>query len=137
MNNKLKPEEKKTLLMIARDAITAHVNGQKPKQLDEYPLSPHAFGRWCQFRDSHQKRQAAGGMHRHPASRAKSGRRCAIARDSGGHGRPPRFPAVQASELAQIKIEISRLTPPPVKLDYENPQDLAQLIRPPIKTALS
>ncbi len=56
MNNKLKPEEKKTLLMIARDAITAHVNGQKPKQLDEYPLSPHAFGRWCQFRDSHQKK---------------------------------------------------------------------------------
>ena len=127
MNDKLKPEEKKTLLMIARDAITAHVNGQKPKQLDEYPLSPALLADGASFVTLTKKGKLRGciGTLQAVQSLAEDVQLRAIQAAT----EDPRFPAVQASELAQIKIEISHLTPP-VKLDYENPQDLAQLIRP-------
>ena len=40
-----------------------------------------------------------------------------------------RFPPLNVSELDQIKIEISCLTPP-IKLDYQEPLELPDLIRP-------
>ena len=42
-----------------------------------------------------------------------------------------RFPPVNADELENISIEISRLTIP-VPLDYESPDDLLQKLRPGI-----
>ena len=41
----------------------------------------------------------------------------------------PRFPAVTAHELSQLRIEISVLTPP-VPLDYKDPQDLLSKLVP-------
>jgi uncharacterized protein len=41
----------------------------------------------------------------------------------------PRFPVVSASELSEIRIEISVLTPP-VPLDYKDPQDLLRKLVP-------
>jgi uncharacterized protein len=41
----------------------------------------------------------------------------------------PRFPAVTAGELSEIRIEISVLTPP-VPLDYKDPQDLLSKLVP-------
>jgi AmmeMemoRadiSam system protein A len=46
-----------------------------------------------------------------------------------------RFPPLKAEELAQIDIEISRLTKP-VPLEYEKPLDLLTLIRPGIDGVL-
>ena len=43
----------------------------------------------------------------------------------------PRFPPLKADELAEIEIEISRLTAP-VHLDYENADDLLSKLRPDI-----
>ncbi len=40
-----------------------------------------------------------------------------------------RFPKVIPSELQEIAIEISRLTPP-IEIEYEQPQELLELLRP-------
>ncbi len=42
-----------------------------------------------------------------------------------------RFPPVQPNEINELEIEISYLTRP-MKLDYEQPEDLAKLLRPNI-----
>lgn len=43
----------------------------------------------------------------------------------------PRFPPVQPTELAQIRIEVSYLTPP-TPLLYQRPEELLQKLRPGI-----
>ena len=40
-----------------------------------------------------------------------------------------RFPPVRVEELKTIDIEVSRLTPP-VKMDYQGPEELLQQLRP-------
>ena len=111
-------EERKTLLVIAREAIKAVLNKTKPPEMQNVPDKfKKKRATFVTLRSANgQLRGCIGNIEPYEpliASVPHNARNAAL--------HDPRFPAVDSlAELATLKIEISVLTPP-VEIDsYEN-----------------
>ncbi len=105
----LADNEKKTLLKLARDTLTMHVNGKGKPDLDEYELTPRLREKAGAFVTLHKQGQLRGciGYIQGIAPLAETVREnaCNAATED------PRFPRVQPEELNDIDIEISVMSP--------------------------
>jgi AmmeMemoRadiSam system protein A len=127
MTDELTPEEKQTLLRMARDAMERGVKGEKLPPLDESSLSPHLRERGASFVTLTMNGQLRGCIGALEAYQP-------LAQDVREHAiaaalEDPRFPPVREDELNGIKIEVSRLTRP-VPLEYTDADDLLSKLRP-------
>ncbi len=122
-------EEKRELLRIARQAISAATRGEElPKiNLEEYP--PNLRRDAACFVTLHKNGLLRGCTGSLVATRplvievAETAVQTAF--------RDPRFPPVRASEVPDLDIEISVLTPSR-RLEYDDPEDLIRKLRPGI-----
>lgn len=126
MERMLSDDERKRLLGLARDALSAAVRGdpQPPVDLGQLPqnLRREAASFVTLTRDG-ELRGCIGSLEpRQPL--ALDVREHAIAAALEDY----RFPPVQPSELPDIRIEISVLTLPE-DLEYHTPQDLVERLR--------
>jgi len=126
---KLSPEERSILLRLARQAIEDAVQGRPLKPLDLQSL-PHALRQpgatFVTLTRGGELRGCIGTLEAYQPL-AEDVREHAV----GAALQDYRFPPLQAEELPEIKIEISRLTPPQ-PLPYETPEQLLRLLRPVI-----
>lgn len=129
MDEKLTPEEKSTLIRLAREAIECGVNGQKLSPLDESSLSFHLREQGASFITltvHGQLRGCIGALEPYQPL-ADDVREHAVAAAL----QDPRFPPVQPEELNAIKIEVSRLTRP-IPLEYDDADDLLTKLHPDV-----
>ena len=127
MKEKLTPEEQKTLLRLAREAIEHAVKGEKLPPLDTSALSPTLGGEGASFVTLTIRSQLRGCIGTLEAYQP-------LAEDVREHAvaaalEDPRFPRVTRDELEGIQIEVSRLTRP-LPLDYRDANDLPSKLRP-------
>ena len=127
MNNPLTPEEKQTLLHIARQSLELAVRGEKLPPLDETALTPHLKESGASFVTLTVRGDLRGciGALEPYQSLAEDVREHAVAAALEDY----RFPQVQEDELMNIAIEVSRLTRP-VPLEYTDSEDLLAKLRP-------
>lgn len=127
MDDKLTPEEQRTLIRLAREAIECGVKGQKLPPLDLASLTFHLREQGATFitLTSHGQLRGCIGALEPYQPLAEDVREHAVAAAL----QDPRFPAVQPDELNGIKIEISRLTRP-TALEYTDADDLLSKLRP-------
>jgi AmmeMemoRadiSam system protein A len=123
----LLPEEKQTLLKIARQSLEAGVRRLTLSNLDLAALPPTLRAEGASFvtLTVHGDLRGCIGALEPYQSLAEDVREHAVAAALEDY----RFPQVQENELAEIQIEVSRLTIP-VPLDYKNAGDLIAKIRP-------
>jgi AmmeMemoRadiSam system protein A len=97
-------EDRRALLGLARDAITAHVRGFPPPVIEHSPIMSRLAG---VFVSLHQDRALRGCIGHVEADRslARSVPEMAVAAASSD----PRFPPVTADELGDLDIELSVL----------------------------
>jgi len=127
MEDRLSDEQKALLLRCAREAILKAVNGEmvEPVNLSDVPALLRETGAtFVTLTKNGELRGCVGGLE---ASKP-------LVHDVQEHAvaaafHDYRFPPVSLSEIPAIRIEISCLTTP-VILDYENPVDLLNQIRP-------
>lgn len=127
MDDKLSPEEQKTLLQLAREALEFGVRGEKLPPLHEPSLSKNLRMDGATFVTltiHGELRGCIGTLEAHQP----------LAEDVRVHAvaaalEDPRFPPVREDELGRIKIEVSRLTRP-VRLEYKDADDLLSKLRP-------
>jgi AmmeMemoRadiSam system protein A len=127
MDNKLTPEEQKTLLRLAREALQHAVQGETLPPLEGAALSPRLYEKGASFvtlTEDGQLRGCIGALEPYQ-SLAEDVREHAVAAAL----EDPRFPPVEARELDRIQIEVSRLTRP-VPLQYKDADDLLAQLRP-------
>lgn len=127
MEDKLTPEEQKTLIRLAREAIECGVKGEQLLPLDASSLTFHLREQGATFITltlHGQLRGCIGALEPYQPL-AEDVREHAVAAAL----QDPRFPAVQPDELHGIKIEVSRLTRP-IPLEYENADDLLSKLHP-------
>ena len=127
MDDKLTPEEKQILLKIARQALEAGVRGKPLPSLDQFALTPPLLADGASFvtlTTGGDLRGCIGALEPYQPLSADV-REHAVAAALEDY----RFPNVQASELDQIEIEVSRLTMP-VPLKYTDSSDLLAKLRP-------
>ena len=127
--NKLTIEEQRTLLELARQALEDGVRGQKLPPLDLQSLPPRLQEQGASFVTltiNGNLRGCIGALEPYQPL-AEDVREHAVAAALQDY----RFPNVQPEELPQIKLEVSRLTPP-VPLAYNTPEDLLSKLRPGI-----
>ena len=129
MEAKLSEKERSKLISLAREALEYYVAGQSLPSLDLDSLSEPLRELGASFVTLTRKGQLRGciGSLKPEQPLAEDVRDHAIAAASQDY----RFPPLKADELSDIRIEVSRLTIPQ-DLDYEFPEDLANLIRPGI-----
>jgi len=124
----LTPDEKRTLLRLARQALELGVRGEELPPLDWDSLTPALRADGASFvtltTRGGELRGCIGALE---ASQplAEDVRERAVAAALSD----PRFPSVQTGELRAIRVEVSRLTAP-VPLDYSSPEDLLAKLRP-------
>jgi len=111
-NNKtslLTDEEKNTLLKIARDTLTLHVKGKSKPELKNYNLSERLKEKAGAFVTLHKNGQLRGciGYIEGVAPLAETVRENAC----NASTEDPRFPSVTPSELKDIDIEVSVMSP--------------------------
>lgn len=127
MSQKLSRQEQKMLLTIAREAITTKLNRVDLKPIEDYALSPSLLEEGASFvtltKDGHLR--GCIGSLEPSQSLAQDVQQRAIQ----AAFEDPRFPQLQNTELPFIRIEVSRISPLQ-PLHYENPADLAKLIKP-------
>lgn len=125
----LSPEERALLLKLARQALEAGVRGEPLAPLDLRSLSPALVQLGATFvtLTRHGDLRGCVGALEPYLPLAEDVREHAIAAALQDY----RFPPVQPAELAEIKIEISRLTLPQ-DLEYTTPDDLIARLRPGI-----
>jgi uncharacterized protein len=117
------------LLKLARQALEAGVLGKLPPPLDPKTLPPNLQQPGASFVTLTRLgnlRGCVGALEPYQP----------LVEDVQEHAiaaalQDFRFPPVRASELPEIKIEVSRLTLPK-DLDYSSPEDLAARLRPGI-----
>jgi AmmeMemoRadiSam system protein A len=117
------------LLSLARQSIEYTVNNQLLPKLEKNALSPILQQEGASFVTltlNGYLRGCVGALEPYQ-SLAEDVREHAIAAAFQDY----RFPPVQAAEVKDIKIEISYLTRPKL-LEYENPDDLLELLKPKI-----
>ncbi len=127
MEDKLTPEEKSTLLRLAREALEYGVKGTGLPPLDSSALTPRLLEDGASFvtlTEGGQLRGCIGALEPYRP----------LAQDVREHAvaaaiEDPRFPPVSAREVDRIHIEVSRLTRP-VPLPYDNAEDLLRKLRP-------
>ncbi|MAT43413.1 MAG: AMMECR1 domain-containing protein [Anaerolineaceae bacterium] len=129
MGTKLSEDEKVLLLQHARLAIEYAVKGERLPRLDIQHLSTNLRENGASFvtltkKTSGQLRGCIGTLTAYQPL-IEDVRDHAIAAALEDY----RFSPVQSHELAQLKIEISRLTKP-VKVEYANPEELQKKISP-------
>jgi uncharacterized protein len=127
MDDKLTPEEKQTLLQLARQALEAGVGGVPLPTLDSSALTPTLRAEGASFVTltiGGDLRGCIGALEPYQPL-AEDVREHAVAAALEDY----RFPRVQENELAKIEIEVSRLTVP-VPLEYSDPDDLLAKLRP-------
>ena len=127
MNDKLTPEEKQTLLKLARQSLEAGVRRASLPILDPDILTPtlRADGAAFVTLTVHGELRGCIGALEPYQSLAEDVREHAVAAALEDY----RFPQVQEKELADIAIEVSRLTIP-VPLEYKDTGDLLAKLRP-------
>jgi len=127
MSEQLTPEEKQTLLRLARQALEAGVRGGPMPRLGETSLTPALRAEGASFVTltvGGNLRGCIGALEPYQPL-AEDVREHAVAAALEDY----RFPTVQESELAGIEIEISRLTVP-VPLEYTDADDLLAKLHP-------
>lgn len=128
-NDSLTPEEKKTLLRIAREAIEHAVRGKPLPTLNLESVSPRLREKGASFVTltlDGMLRGCIGALEPYQP----------LAADVQEHAvaaalQDFRFPPVSPQELPRIEIEVSRLTLP-VPLLYNAPEELPSRLRPGI-----
>ena len=127
MDDKLTPEEKQTLLRLARQALESGVRGTTLPIIDLSTLTPILQGEGASFvtLTVHGELRGCIGALEPYQPLAEDVREHAVAAALEDY----RFPQVQENELAKIQIEVSRLTVP-VPLDYKDADDLLAKLRP-------
>ena len=127
MNEQLTPEEKLTLLKLARQALEAGVRGHPLPNLEETSLTPalRADGASFVTLTIHGNLRGCIGALEPYQPLAEDVREHAVAAALEDY----RFPTVQEGELADIEIEVSRLTVP-VQLKYVDADDLLKKLNP-------
>ena len=127
MHDKLTPEERQTLLHIARRSLELAVRGEKLPALDEATLTPCLCESGASFVTLTVRGNLRGciGALEPYQPLAMDVREHAIAAAL----EDPRFPPVQPKELDQIEIEVSRLTIPH-RLEYKDADDLLAKLNP-------
>ena len=127
MNDTLTPEEKQTLLKLARESLECAVNGTKVPALDKAHLTPALQAEGASFvtLTVHGGLRGCIGALEPYQSLAQDVREHAAAAALSDY----RFPPVNAGELGEIEIEVSRLTIP-VPLEYVDAGDLLTKLRP-------
>jgi hypothetical protein len=125
----LSPDERTLLLKLARQALEAGVRGQSLPPLELKSLSPELSQPGASFvtLTRHGELRGCVGALEPYLPLAEDVREHAIAAALQDF----RFPPVQPEELADIKIEVSRLTLPQ-DLEYSSPDDLRGRLRPGI-----
>ncbi|MDI6769718.1 MAG: AmmeMemoRadiSam system protein A [Anaerolineales bacterium] len=120
-------EEKQTLLRLSRQALESGVRGQTLPALDAATLSPTLRADGASFVTLTVRGELRGciGVLEPYQSLAEDVREHAIAAALQDY----RFPPVEEHELAQIEIEVSRLTLPE-PLEYTTAEDLLASLRP-------
>lgn len=127
MDDQLTPEEKQTLLQLARQALENGVCGKPLPSLDESSLTPALLAEGASFVTLTVKGNLRGciGALEPYQGLADDVREHAVAAALEDY----RFPTVQESELAGIEIEVSRLTMP-IPLKYIDADDLLAKLHP-------
>jgi len=126
MENRLSDDERSFLLKLAREALVARVNGRALAPLNLKELSPQLQELGATFvtlTKGGNLRGCIGSLEPY-LSLAEDVREHAAAAALEDY----RFPPVQPAEVADLEIEISRLTLPQA-LDYSGPVDLLEKIR--------
>ena len=127
--DRLTDEEKRILLMLAREAMECGVHGQTLPLLDMQSLTPRLMENGVCFVTltmNGELRGCIGGLEACQPL-VDDVREHAIAAALQDF----RFAPVCPDELSRIKLEISRLTLP-IPLDYRSPEDLLSRLRPGI-----
>jgi len=127
MFNSLTPDEKQTLLRLARQALELGVRSEKLPPLDWDSLTPRLRADGASFVTLTVRgglRGCIGALEAYQPL-AEDVREHAIAAALEDY----RFPPVQVAELNGISLEVSRLTAP-VPLEYARPADLVAALRP-------
>ena len=129
MDEQLTLSEKRLLLTLAREALESGVQGNAIKELDLEELPDRLEQKGVSFVTLTIDGRLRGCIGALEATRS-------LAEDVQQHSiaaalNDYRFPPVQVEELKNITIEISYLTPP-VSLDYEDPKDLLNHLKPGI-----
>lgn len=133
MSNPLTPDEKQTLLRLARQALELGVRGEKLPPLDWGTLSPTLRADGASFVTltvNGDLRGCIGALEAYQPL-VEDVREHAIAAALNDY----RFRPVQVAELNGIHLEVSRLTAP-VPLDYKSPEDLLAKLRPGVDGVL-
>jgi len=127
MPNSLTPEERQFLLKLARQAISHAVQNKPLPPLDKSQLSPALLEPGAVFVTLTRRGELRGCIGALEAYQplVDDVREHAVAAALDDF----RFPPVRPDELADLHIEISRLTVPQ-PLDYDNPADLPRRLRP-------
>ncbi len=127
MSDSLTPEEKQILLKLARQAIEAAVNGEAPPPPAPASLTPSLLADGASFVTLTKRgalRGCIGALEPYqPLAADVCEHAAAAAREDY------RFPPVEADELSEIEIEVSRLTLP-APLEYRDADDLLAKLRP-------
>jgi hypothetical protein len=127
MNDSLTPAEQQTLLKLARQALIAAVQGKPPPVLEISAMTPTLLAQGAAFitlTEHGQLRGCIGALEPYQS----------LAEDVREHAASAavedyRFQPVKESELAEIAIEVSRLTLPKT-LSYVGPDDLVAKLKP-------
>lgn len=127
MSDLLTPDEKQTLLRLARQALELGVRGEKLPPLDWDALTPNLRADGASFVTLTVRGELRGCIGALEACQplVEDVREHVLAAAMNDY----RFRPVQTGELRQIQIEVSRLTAP-LPLDYSSPEDLLSKLRP-------
>jgi AmmeMemoRadiSam system protein A len=127
MKDNLTPDEQKTLLSMAREAIKHRVQGKKPPSIEITALTPNLREQGASFVTltiQGQLRGCIGALEAYQPL-VEDVREHAVAAAL----EDPRFPPLRKDELSRTQIEISRLTRA-IPLDYKDADDLLSKLRP-------
>jgi AmmeMemoRadiSam system protein A len=125
----LSPQDRQTLLELARETIAREVRGEKPPSVDIKAVSEDLRRDAACFVTLTKYGQLRGCIGSLEARQPL----VLDVRDNavGAAFRDPRFPPVSAGELDDLHIEISVLSPPE-PLDYDGSDDLIAKLRPDV-----
>jgi AmmeMemoRadiSam system protein A len=123
----LSSQDRKTLLKLAREAITRAAHGREPPAIDSSALAEDLQRDGASFvtLTKHEQLRGCIGSLEARRSLASDVRENAVAAATSD----PRFPPVRPEELDALHIEVSVLSSPQ-PLSYDGPDDLIAKLRP-------